>query len=89
MAALAERAREALAARFGPAWKARTTEEVAGSAELAAELGPETLARLVAFLQDADRAKFAGAADHGPEWYEWVAAFAAGPAGASSRINGR
>jgi hypothetical protein len=54
-----EAVREALAARFGPAWGAKTTEELADRPELADRLGAERTARLVALLEAADRAKFA------------------------------
>ena len=60
MAFWAARVREALIARFGPAWGAKTTEEIAAEPGLAAALGPERAAQLVRFLHAADRAKFAG-----------------------------
>jgi hypothetical protein len=91
--------REALAARFGPSWCAKTTEEIAAEPALAERLGAEPAARLVAFLAEADRAKFADTADLGPpeppSYFAWldellVALRAdAGPtAGARSRISG-
>jgi hypothetical protein len=51
--------RESLAARFGPAWRAKTTEELAGEPNLSAAIGDESRTRLLAFLAAADRAKFA------------------------------
>lgn len=57
--AVADLVRSALVVRWGPAWAARTTEEVAGSTELAAALGPDRLTQLVAVLAAADLAKFA------------------------------
>ncbi len=55
-----ERVREALVARFGPAWHARTTEEIEAGPELAATCGPDDASRLITLLRDADRAKFDG-----------------------------
>lgn len=52
--------RAALIAAFGPAWGSRTTEEIAADPALAARVGPEVAATLVAYLRDVDRAKFAG-----------------------------
>lgn len=57
--------RESLAVRFGPAWRAKTTEEIAGDPRLAAALGAERTARLLEFLAAADRAKFAGSDEAG------------------------
>jgi hypothetical protein len=51
--------RESMAGTFGSAWLAKTTEEIADDPILLATIGPEHAARLVAFLADADRAKFA------------------------------
>lgn len=91
--------RAALAARFGPSWSAKTTEEIAAEPALAEGLGAEPAARLVAFLAEADRAKFADAADLGPpeppsyfarldELLAALGADAGSTAGARSRING-
>src|SRR5262249_52879285 len=91
MALWSAQIRDALIVRFGPAWGAKTTEEIAAEPALAAALGPEGAEQLVRFLHEADRARFAGteaAAAHGPEWAAWVAAFVA-EAGARSRSNGR
>jgi hypothetical protein len=82
--ALSRAVREALVARFGPAWRSKTTEEIAREADLAAAFGPEDAARLLRFLQDADRAKFADEGepswtpppDHDPE-EAWVEEFLA------------
>lgn len=87
----AVRVRDALVARFGAAWGAMTTEEIAAEPALNARLGPERAEQLVRFLRAADRAKFAGgsaAAPHSPEWSVWVETFVA-EAGAISRSNGR
>lgn len=51
--------RESMAGTFGPAWLAKTTEEIAADPILSATLGPEPAAQLIAFLAAADRAKFA------------------------------
>jgi hypothetical protein len=63
--------REALAARFGPAWRARTTEEIAADARLIDVLGPERAEGLIHFLAAVDRAKFAAEVD-GPSLEEVV-----------------
>ncbi len=55
----ADRARDVLAERFGPARRASTTEELADDAGLVEQLGPELTADLLALLRAADRAKFA------------------------------
>ena len=76
--ALSRAVREALVARFGPAWRSKTTEEIAREAGLAEAFGPEDAARLLRFLQDADRAKFADegeppstpSPDHEEGWVE-------------------
>ena len=78
--ALSRELREALAARFGPAWLSKTTEEIAHETALAEAFGPEVTARLIRFLQEADRAKFADLdageppstlrPDHGEDWVE-------------------
>jgi hypothetical protein len=91
MARLSALVRQALVARFGPSWGAKTTEEIAAEPGLADRLGPERAEGLVRFLREADRAKFAGetaATFQGPEWNDWVSAFVA-EAGATSRIKGR
>lgn len=58
--ALRERARALLAARLGPALRARTTEELADDAHLAEALGPEKLTQLIALLRAGDRLLFDG-----------------------------
>jgi len=93
---LAETVRAALAARFGPAWRAKTTEEVANEAGIAEAFGPEAAGRVVALLRAADLQKFApsgpeGIGGHGTDvadWSEFVAGFVAA-AGARSTITGR
>jgi hypothetical protein len=85
--------REALATRFGAAWLAKTTEEIADDPALRELLEPDRAARLVAALQEADRAKFAET----PEGPEHAAAAAyleelvpsIGVAAARSRMSGK
>ncbi len=94
--ARSQEVRAALAARFGPSWRAMTTEEIAAGPALADHLGPDRAARLIAFLGAADRAKFAGEDDSEPplpssdstEVDELLSALRA-EAGARSRINGK
>jgi hypothetical protein len=88
--------RGSLAARFGPSWRARTTEEIAADPVLAKQLGSDRAARLVAFLREADRAKFAVEADPGPSeplvdfaWLDDLLSTLRAEAGARSRINGK
>ncbi len=57
--ALSGAVREVLVARFGPAWRSKTTEEITREGGLAEAFGAEDAARLLRFLQEADRAKFA------------------------------
>ncbi len=56
---LALAVRTALASRLGPAWRARTTEEIARDQALRESLGGETFSRLVEFLDQVDTLKFA------------------------------
>ncbi len=98
-----ERVREALVARFGPAWRARTTEEIEAGPELAATCGPDDASRLIMLLKDADRAKFDGdrrsaasqgeAADTDWPWLDGaltaLASASAPAATPKSRINGK
>ncbi len=96
-----EAVREALVARFGPGWRAKTTEEIAESPALIEGLGAERTTRLVRFLAEADRAKFSlnlnstsHSTDQTPtQWEAWVADFVAAcagsAAGARSRIKGK
>lgn len=58
--ALRQRARALLAARFGPALRARTTEELADDPHLAEALGVEKLDQLIALLRAGDRLLFDG-----------------------------
>ncbi len=89
--------REALVARFGPAWRAKTTEEIAVEDALVPALGDEQAALLVRFLAAADRLKFAQegeparepAAHSVEDWEPWVAAFVIPEAGASSKTKGK
>ncbi len=73
----AEVARGALIAAFGPAWRSKTTEEIADDTRPPARFEPAEIARLVALLRLADRVKFASA-DPGPtdDWEAWSARFA-------------
>jgi hypothetical protein len=101
--ARAEQLRGILVARFGPAWSARTTEEVVAEADLAQRLGAERMDRLARLLRAADRAKFSDEEAVGsdgaipdpyslePEdWDAWVVDFeSALAAGATSRSNGK
>ena len=91
--ALSRAVREALVVRFGPAWGSKTTEEIAREAGLAEAFGPEDAARLLRFLHEADRAKFADEGEPpstpSPDLGEdWVGAFVAA-AGAKSTIRGK
>ncbi len=84
--------REALTTRFGPGWRAKTTEEIAADSSLTEALGPILAARVVQFLRAADRAKFADSDEPAvdPD-FEGLAALipaTAAAAGASSRIKG-
>jgi hypothetical protein len=71
--AAAEMARKLVAARLGPDWLARTTEELTADPAVARSLTAATRTRLEALLQAADRAKFApgsGVAGDGQGWDE-------------------
>ncbi len=59
LVALANSTKNALAAQFGPTWRAKTTEELAVDPVLAEVLGPEPLGELIEFLDGIDRLKFA------------------------------
>jgi hypothetical protein len=99
---LSESVREALAARFGESWRAKTTEEIASEPSLAKTLGALSAEHLIGFLQVADLVKFA--ADRLPGYLPeiepdlqraeaaagaWLEALAAeGSAGANSTIKG-
>ncbi len=52
--------RAALIAEFGPTWGARTTQEIAADPLLADRLGPVAAESVVDYLDQVDRAKFAG-----------------------------
>lgn len=100
---LTDRVRSALVRAFGPGWRARTTEEVAASPDLAARFGEEVAGRVVDYLRAVDRSKFSGdPAGPADELDWWASRFAeeveAGPAptpGANgsaketSRMNGK
>ena len=91
----AELVRNALVARFGSPWVAKTTEEIATSSEIAGWLDQDQREQLVQFLHEADRIKFASEpamSDYDERWGAWVTAFIAAAvpaAGATSRIKGR
>jgi hypothetical protein len=89
----AERVREALVARFGPSWAARTTEEVAGSPEIKTVLRDEDVDVLVGLLQAADRAKFAVVGidedELAPYSEVWLTALLMVLAGATTSRNGK
>ncbi|MHC5541654.1 hypothetical protein ACYOEI_25815, partial [Singulisphaera rosea] len=55
--------REALTVRFGDAWRAKTTEEIATDPGLLTALGSDHALKVVGFLLEADRAKFADSID--------------------------
>lgn len=55
-----ESLREALVARFDESWRAKTTEEIAGSEEIGAILGNEAMETLIALFRASDLAKFGG-----------------------------
>jgi hypothetical protein len=59
LVALSKSTRNALTARFGATWRAKTTEELAAEPLLAEVLGPEPLRDLIQFLDRVDRLKFA------------------------------
>ena len=59
LVALSTSTKNALAARFGTTWRAKTTEELAAEPLLAEVLGPEPLQELIEFLDRIDRLKFA------------------------------
>jgi hypothetical protein len=96
---LTDRVRSALVRAFGPSWRARTTEEVAASAELSERFGEEVAARVVDYLRAVDRSKFSADPAGPPDELDWWAARFAeevesapspnGEAKAKSRINGK
>jgi hypothetical protein len=97
LVALSASAKTALATRFGTAWRAKTTEELAVEPALAELLGPEMLRELIEFLDRIDRLKFAPRrSNHAPQsleeelaaWNPRVAGLI-GKIGAGSRANGR
>ena len=57
--ALADRARIALIARFGEAWRAKTTEEIAEDSAFWRAFEPSTASALLDLLRQADLEKFA------------------------------
>jgi hypothetical protein len=59
LVALSMSTKNALAARFGSNWRAKTTQELAIEPMLAELLGSETLGELITFLDRIDRLKFA------------------------------
>jgi len=95
LVALSDGLRAVLAARLGPAIRARTTEEIAADPRLAGRLDAEDLGRLAVILGACDRVKFSGPGadeayrDRLPEWAQWAgsldARFAASSRGADVR----
>ena len=71
---LTDRVRSALVRAFGPGWRARTTEEVAASPDLAARFGEEVAGRVVDYLRAVDRAKFSADPAGPPDELDWWAA---------------
>ncbi len=98
---LTDRVRSALVRAFGPTWRARTTEEVAGSSDLTARFGAEVAGRVVDYLRAVDRSKFSADPAGPPDELDWWAARFAeevgdapspegnGAAKPMSRINGK
>jgi hypothetical protein len=78
--ALAEEVRGTLISRFGPAMRARTTEEIAADPQVKESLGADRLGPLIRLLAEADRWKFATLPGNGheelllqdlPGWESW------------------
>jgi hypothetical protein len=91
--ARADSVRNALIARFGESWQAKTTEEIAIELETLAAFDAETIVSLVALLRESDLAKFSRQIDIPAEqtiqgWDNWVAGFLE-TAGASSTTRGK
>lgn len=57
--ALSQSMRDAMARQFGPAWRAKTNEELSTEPRLAAQLGLDQLQEMIQILNDIDRLKFA------------------------------
>jgi hypothetical protein len=81
---LAGKVREALASRFGPALRARTTEEIAADPQVREVIGETQVRTLTQFLATADRWKFAPPPQNGQEedlrevlstWEAWHKSF--------------
>jgi hypothetical protein len=93
MATWAEAVRERLVARYGPSWAAKTTEELASRPELAEQFTPEQASQIIAFLQAADRVKFAHDGEEPAQretWEGWVSEFlASADAEPTSRSSGK
>jgi hypothetical protein len=64
---LADEVRGTLITRFGPAMRARTTEEIAADPQVKDVLGAERLDPLIRLLAEADRWKFANQPGNGRE----------------------
>jgi hypothetical protein len=87
---LAVQARETLATRFGPALRARTTEEISSDAVVKEALGEEHFASLIRLLSTADHWKFASPPENGqtesllaelPHWSAWQSTVPSRPPG--------
>jgi hypothetical protein len=81
---LAGKVREALVSRFGPAFRARTTEEIAADPQLMEAIGETQITSLTELLATADRWKFAPPPQNGQEedlrellstWEAWHRSF--------------
>lgn len=89
--AASELVRGALIDAFGSGWGSKTTEEIGNGSGLVDKLGASDVERLVEFLQEADRVKFAEAEpSRFDEWEPWAETFVKElAAGARSRIIGK
>jgi hypothetical protein len=95
LVALANSTKNALAAQFGPTWRAKTTEELAADPVLAEVLGPAPLGELIEFLDGIDRLKFAPERPNGnrrsfqEDFAKWDPRIAEVITKIKSRANGR
>jgi hypothetical protein len=89
--ASSEQVRDALIGAFGSPWGSKTTEEIAIEPILLERFERSEVERLITFLTEADRAKFArDESNHLDDWEVWAGGFVARMAsGASSRIIGK
>jgi hypothetical protein len=76
--AASEQLREAMFRAFGPGWRSKTTEEIGRDPILIQKLDPAEYDHLIAFLKQADLAKFANfEPDSEEDWEAWVNGIAA------------